>query len=398
MEDRDEAEVVLVNGCTVTARAQRDSRAACYRARRGRLDPWVVLFGCVVRAGHGEGSWRDARTLAVASPEELWPLLETLSPEPSGPSRPQAALALGGPRRGDSRYFLKIQEGCDRGCTYCVVPQARGKPRSVPLEQVLVEARRAAQAGFTDVVLTGTHGALWGRDLVPASSFAALLTGLAAEALPLRYRLGSLEPLEDDQDEVLAALAPGGSLCPHLHIPLQSGSQTILEAMGRPWGRQRFSALCARARHLCGPGLTFGTDLIVGFPGETEALFQETLDFLEASELVFIHTFAFSAREGTKAAAFPGRVPAREVARRSALVRQLAARKLSALQHSLVGQVLEVSVDAEGPPAAGLSDNFLRCRLEAPGPLQRARWVQARVTGVQNGDLVAQVLLGGERG
>ncbi len=391
VDNQDEAELVLVNSCTVTARADRDCRAACYRARRAPGNPWVLLYGCLVRAGRMDLGWMDGRTLPVKDLGDLDALVASLGRQ-EPPQPPTIAQPMPGPRRGESRYFLKIQEGCSQRCSYCVVPDARGIPRSVPLDEILEEAHRACRAGYADLVLTGTHAAHWGRDLVPGSTFSTLLECLMVAGLPARFRLGSLEPLEDDQDQVLAAMVPGGPLCAHLHLPLQSGSQTILEAMGRPWGLERFTAISQRARRLCGPRLSVGTDLIVGFPGETEALFEETLAFLESADLAQIHAFSFSARPGTPAALLQGSISSQELRHRTNLVRSLGARKLKAFQEAMVGQILAVSVVDEGGGDQGLSENFLRCRLEGGGDLRRGSWLMTEAVAVRGGELYCKVL------
>jgi threonylcarbamoyladenosine tRNA methylthiotransferase MtaB len=219
-----------------------------------------------------------------------------------------------------TRAFYKIQDGCSAGCAYCAVPRARGPSRSLELDQVLTGLRSYLGRGLAEVVLCGIHLGRWGWDLAPPLKLAELLHILDGElelnAEIFRLRLSSLEPLEAD-DELLAAFEMYDWLAPHFHLPLQSGSDRVLELMGRPYRRADFRRLTEKLNRAW-PLASIGTDVMAGFPGETEADFQATLELLADLPLSYFHIFPYSPRPGTAAAARPGQVPEHLKRRRTA--------------------------------------------------------------------------------
>jgi threonylcarbamoyladenosine tRNA methylthiotransferase MtaB len=262
-----------------------------------------------------------------------------------------------------SRATLKVQDGCQGGCTYCIVPRLRGRSRSVPPEAVLTELERLSGLGFSEAVLCGVHLGHYGADLSQPTTLAALLEAITQtierRGLSLRVRLSSLEPQE--ALEVVPLMAASPAVCRHLHISLQSGSDSVLARMRRHYlaWRLRGLALAATARI---PGLAVGCDVIAGFPGETAEEHAETLELLSPLPLSYLHVFPYSARPGTAAAAMPEQVAAPEKAKRAAALRLLSARMRKAFYQAQVGgtafAVLQGRDRATRLPK-GLTDNYM---------------------------------------
>ena len=337
-----QADIVVVNACAVTAAAERDGRAAIHRAiREGRT---TLLAGCmaarIARTEGPSGLPDDLRRFpGTRDRAELVAYLRAEVERLAG----HAATRADGPpevRRERARPFVKVQDGCDCDCSYCVVPLVRGPSRSEPTERVLDAVATAARAGAAEVVLTGIDLAAWGRDLAGTPDLAYLLRTVSALGTGLRFRLSSVEP-HGLTDGLLDAMAGLDDVCPHLHLPLQSGSDPVLAAMGRPY---RAKELADRVRHAatCLPGVAVGYDVIVGFPGETEDDFERTRALLEALPLTYLHVFPFSPRPGTVAAAMADDVPRAVKARRGRALRDLSAARRVERAVALVGADVEV--------------------------------------------------------
>jgi threonylcarbamoyladenosine tRNA methylthiotransferase MtaB len=265
-----------------------------------------------------------------------------------------------------TRPYLKVQDGCNSFCTYCIVPHARGRSRSMPPDQVLRHLRRLGAMGYHEVVLTGIHLGAYGLDLQPAGSLFALLETLA-DARPLnRIRLSSIEPHELS-DDLIDLVAASDVFCPHFHLPLQSGDDTILKRMHRPYSRDLYGQRVAHIKDRL-PWAAVGADVLVGFPGEDETAFDQTCQLIEMLPLTYLHVFPFSARPGTPAAAYPAQVPHEVVKRRTARVRAIGADKKQAFLNSALGRKTEVLVETRRDPATGrlkgLTPNYLTVLLE----------------------------------
>jgi threonylcarbamoyladenosine tRNA methylthiotransferase MtaB len=337
---RDAQNVTVVNSCTVTLAADRDTRKAVHRARRQRPGAAVVLMGCYVDAHPGDRLGAD---LVVPN---------------SWKSAPAAPVVLApGERR--SRFVLKVQDGCDNRCTFCIVWQTRGRSISRVLPYVEEQARAAARAGYRELVLTGIDlGAYRG-------GLGALVARLLEAAAPARLRLSSIDPSHVDAD--LCRLLEHPRLCPHLHLPLQSGSDPVLTRMRRRYDVAAFERAVTMARDVR-PDLALTGDLMVAFPGETEADFQRTLEVVERAGFSGLHVFRFSPRPRTAAARYADRVPD-EVARARS-------RRLIALGHELragyesgfVGRPLDVIWDrVSGDRIRGLAENYIQVTAPAAG-------------------------------
>ncbi len=319
------------------------------------------------------------------APGEPRRLVAPFSPTP--PFQPWEVHAV----PGHTRAWLKIQEGCSHQCRYCIVPQVRGPRRSLDPAAVLTAFQDLAGLGYQEVVLTGVDLGQYGLDHAPPVSLAALVRRLAAQALPFRVRLSSLEPMMVTP-ELLDELAAWGNFCPHFHLPLQSGAAPVLAAMGRPYAPEEFRDLVREiTRRFPGPGL--GLDVLVGFPGETDADFEATRSLVAELPVTYLHVFPYSPRPGTPAADLPS-LPGNVVQERARIMRELGQAQKKKFLEAQLGQVREVLV--EGPAAQegwlqGLSDHYLRVTF--PGPLTlRNRRVMVRFTRRQGEVLVGEAV------
>lgn len=384
VEDAAEAEVVVVNTCTVTARTDYKGRQLVRRVIQENPRAIVVVTGCYAEVqaealaripgvdyvhGNAEKIGLAARVAGMekqATPQIL-----------AGNVGEERALEEGAREvhSGTTRAFLKIQDGCDQACTYCIIPRARGPSRSLPLDRVLEKSRALAREGFQEVVLSGIHLGRYGQDLSSRTHLGALLQRLEAEGEVPRVRISSIEPNELT-DGILSLFSGARHLCPHFHLPLQSGDASILRAMGRPYGPEAFAARVHRIREQT-PDAAIGVDVIAGFPGEGSDAFRRTVDLLEALPVSYLHVFPYSPRPGTPAARFTGRVPPEAIRRRAGTLRDLGLRKRLAFYGGSVGAGVEVLVETRRDPHTGMlrgmTRNYLPVHLEGPDTLQGKR-------------------------
>jgi threonylcarbamoyladenosine tRNA methylthiotransferase MtaB len=260
-----------------------------------------------------------------------------------------------------TRAFLKIQDGCNAHCSYCIVPHARGPSRSLPLYQVLGDLKVLKEKGFKEVVLTGIHAGAYGRDLDPPFSLEELLRQLEQEDTSARIRLSSIEPM-DFSPGLISLLSQSKKVCPHLHIPIQSGEDEILKRMNRDYDRSFLSGLIQEL-HQRIPKLAIGADVIVGFPGETEEQFQHTYEWVESLPFSYLHVFPFSKRNGTPASTFPCQVDEKIIKKRAEKMRQLGKQKKQAFYRRFLHEELNVLVEdrreKETGRWKGLSRNYI---------------------------------------
>ncbi|MBN1141451.1 MAG: tRNA (N(6)-L-threonylcarbamoyladenosine(37)-C(2))-methylthiotransferase MtaB [Deltaproteobacteria bacterium] len=359
------AELVVVNTCTVTSATDAQSRNLVRRCRRLNPRCRIVVTGCYAQVRPQVFSDLPGVALVLGN-EEKSSLVEFLAA--GGESRVQVSDIRSGcgglsfnsfPATDRSRAYLQIQNGCDAFCTYCIIPYARGPSRSLPLDQVLVMSEKLAARGFAEVILTGIHIGCYGRDLDPPLSLWDLVRALEQQQLIPRLRLGSIEPQEIPEN-LIAAMARSRIICPHFHIPLQSGDDAVLKRMGRHYGREFFHRLVARI-HALVPDAAIGLDVMAGFPGETEAEFRNSCDLVAALPVSYLHVFPFSRRPGTPAAAMGGQIPAGLIRERAALLRDLGEQKRQEFLRRFVGKRLQVLVEGESGSGLrhGLSGNYL---------------------------------------
>lgn len=356
------ADVIIVNTCAVTAESARKSRQAIRRLQSRHPGALTAVCGCCAQLepeqmktlgadivfGSGEkGKLADAIAAAVPVTEVDDPFLRRIfEPLPSG------ALS------GRTRAMMKIQDGCDNFCTYCVIPYTRGRVRSLPLADCAAEAERLAGEGFREIVVTGIEIASYGKDLPGKPSLADAIETIAAAAPDVRLHLGSLEPTAVT-DAFCRRLAALGDLCAHFHLSLQSGCDSTLARMHRKYNTADFLAVCERLRRYF-PGCSLTADLICGFPGETESDFDASLAFLEKCSFFSVHAFPYSVRPGTPAADMPGQLTREEKQRRVRRAGAVIARLRQAYLESCVGKTLPVLFEST---QEGHSSNYCPVRI-----------------------------------
>jgi threonylcarbamoyladenosine tRNA methylthiotransferase MtaB len=385
-DDVEQADVVVVNSCAVTSRAARDTRRLVAQARRLAPRSLVIVAGCLVEVEDDAllAELGADRIVRNADKARIARMVRELAPAGPGPA-PAALRSM--------RPALKVQEGCTVGCAYCIVPRTRGPERSLPAGEVVRAAARLAGRGAREVVLTGTQLGAWGRDLEPAQGLADLVDRLIGGSVARRVRLSSIEPWGWEPALVRMIAGRRQGLCAHAHVPLQTGSARIHEAMGRPGGPDAWEVVVTALRAGDRPPAV-GTDVLVGYPGEEEADFEATRDLVVASACAYLHVFRFSPRPGTPAAPLVGRPDERVVKRRVALLRELSRQMRQAYLSSLVGARLEVIVermDRQGSGALGTSSEFARVVVEDGREDHVGRLVSARARGVGDERLVARL-------
>lgn len=389
------ADAYIVHSCAVTAKASGQTRQLLRRARRSNPAAAVLVLGCNAQveperfvqeglASHILGSREKFDLLNwLARPAGFdRPLVQVSDSRRYGPLAPLPVSRMLGDR---ARAFLKIQDGCNAFCSYCVVPQSRGRSRSLQAQSVLDEFARLAQAGYREVVLTGIHLGQWGHDLSPREDLSRLLTLLRSSALPdrtncpVRIRLSSLEPREWTPS-LLSVLSTWPRVCPHFHVPLQSGDRDVLQRMGRPYSPDAYEQTI-RDLHRRFPHAAIGADVMVGFPGETERRFQHTFDLIERSPLTYLHVFPFSPRPGTAAAGWSDRITGTELKRRAKTLRELGERKRLAFEHRQCGRWSDVLVESNLDNGCwkGTSENYLPVRIRSETPLPIGEIVRVRL-------------------
>jgi len=466
-----DATIVVLNTCTVTEGADKDARASIRRLQRVNPDCRILVTGCYAQRAPEElaalpgvtwvvGNSHKHQAAEIATSPSLFPAAGSSSASsgfvPLGQlckdqrSGEQAGNVIVGnifahtelmaapvfeAANERTRPNLKVQDGCDNRCSFCVIPYVRGQSRSLPRERVIAEVRTLVEAGYREVVISGINLGRWGRDLVESSQLPAVSSLLSvvgrqslvvgeqqpfssvhssqrAESKPERpttndqrlefliraileqtalekLRISSVEPM-DWSDELIALVAADGRIAKHAHVPMQSGSDAVLRRMHRkyrPW-HYREKILKIRAAM---PTAAIGADVMVGFPGETEEEFDETRRMIEELPFTYLHVFTYSARPGTPAAEQPGQVPVAVARERNRLLRELASRKKAKFMQSLVGTAVEAITlqSGGGEFSEALTDNYLKMKIS--GHHDANRWMDVKVEGVSGEMLQGQV-------
>jgi len=368
-EDWGRSDVVIVNSCALTGRAERDVRKFIRSVHRGNAAARIVVTGCYAERAPGEiavlpgvaavlpQSAKDAladRLLAIGAAHGSAHRASDglsdprLAPDPAPRTEPAVTPPVAAGVLGDgveppfrARGWLKIQDGCDNRCAYCIIPSVRGASRSVPTADVARKVRELAGRGFREVVLAGIHLSSYGEDLEPRASLPVLLARLAEMSGPARLRLSSLDPRKIDR-ALMGQVASDPRICPHFHFSFQHASTRVLEMMGRPVEQGSYEGIL-RDASLLAPDAALGADLLVGFPGETETDLDEMRAFVEQSPLTYAHVFSYSPRPGTPAAK-RRQVPSAVITERAKALRRLAALKDFGFRRRFIGRELEAVV------------------------------------------------------
>ncbi|MDX9870830.1 MAG: tRNA (N(6)-L-threonylcarbamoyladenosine(37)-C(2))-methylthiotransferase MtaB [Clostridia bacterium] len=382
VEFTQEADIYVLNTCTVTHLADRKSRQLIRRCHKLNPDALIAVTGCYAQVAPQEVEKIEGVHLVVGNPgkkrivelvEEARPglLPETLPEEDTFAEIASDTLTE------RARAYLKVQDGCEQYCAYCIIPYARGHLKSRTPDSALNEAGRLIDAGCREIVLTGIHLGLYGRDRGDGLTLEKLLAQLLPLSKDTRWRLSSLEPLELSAG-ILRQMQEYDNFCPHLHLPLQSGHDEILRAMNRPYTTGDYRQAAEKARAAL-PDIALTTDLIVGFPGETEQHFAATLEFIEEMAFSRMHIFKYSPRRGTPAATFPHQVPAGVKEERSRQARLLADKIEAQYAKRFHGKILQVLAEQQDHAGIweGHSENYLQVYFDgntiAKGEIVRVR-------------------------
>jgi threonylcarbamoyladenosine tRNA methylthiotransferase MtaB len=450
-----QAAVVVLNTCTVTAAADQDARAAIRRVQRQNPEAKIVVTGCYAQRAPEEiaalpgvslvvGNSHKHRlaqialggmNLAQPSAPDFFPL-QNLTQNREAENRNSIFVSdifahtelLAAPvfdvttadvttaeaANERTRPNLKVQDGCDNRCSFCVIPYVRGQSRSLELDRIIREVHGLVESGYREVVISGINLGRWGRDLAVSSQRSALsrtslrpatndqrlevlIRAILAETALEKLRISSVEPM-DWSDELIALVAQSARIAKHAHVPMQSGSDTVLRRMHRkyrPWHyREKITKI-----HAAMPDAAIGADVMTGFPGETDAEFETTRRMVEALPFTYLHVFTYSPRPGTPAAAMPNQVPVQVARERNRILRELAEKKKLAFMRSFIGKKIEAITlrcqdiaHAEATTVSAmrfteaLTDNYLKLHLN--GKHEANRWLQARVEDVVDGVLV----------
>jgi threonylcarbamoyladenosine tRNA methylthiotransferase MtaB len=435
-----DAELVVLNTCTVTAAADQDARSAIRRVQRQNPKARIVVTGCYAQRAPDEiaalpgvssvvGNSHKHRLAEIA-------LGETTSQV--GDFVPLTVLARAGERpitndqppifvsdifahteliaapvfdaaNERTRPNLKVQDGCDNRCSFCVIPYVRGQSRSLPLDEIIREVRALVGNGYREVVMSGINLGRWGRDFGPQTSdlsqtaevrsprsevggprFEELIRAILDQTSLEKLRISSVEPM-DWTGELIALVAESPRIAKHAHLPMQSGSDAVLRRMHRKYRPWHYGEKIEKIRAAM-PAAAIGADVMVGFPGETDAEFEQTRSMIDELPFTYLHVFTYSPRPGTPAADMPNQVPVHVARERNRVLRELAAEKKLAFMRSLLGKTVEaitlsvVHRSEHGESTEALTDNYLR--LQLTGCHEANEWLRARIENVVNGALL----------
>ncbi len=380
------AEVYVVNTCTVTERSDQESRRIIRRAKLSNPAGRVAVTGCYAQVSPDELSAMDGVSFVIGNnfkdqlvrivqdtPISEKPLVQVSEIDKSRIMEGASSAAID-----RTRGSLKIQDGCDYKCTYCIIWEARGLSRSLPVADIKLQLKRMLDEGFKEIMLTGINIGQYEHD---GANLADLLSELTQLEGVFRLRLTSLDPMEVS-DQLIAVVADSqGKICPHFHLSAQSAEDYVLKRMGRRHHVADMVRVCETIAKKI-PQASVGSDIIVGFPGETDERFQATYETLKNSYMNYFHVFSYSKRKGTPAATFPDQVPEREKKARAQKLRALSEQKSLAYRKQFVGQTLAVIVEETeaGEPLKGMSENYLKVQIDPNGQaLSPNDWVAVQV-------------------
>src|SRR6202167_6391773 len=436
-----QADLVILNTCSVTNSADQDARAAIRRVQRQNPLAKIIVTGCYaqrapeeiaalpgVSAVIGNSHKHQLAEIALnqkARPDTAFLPVSTLTENrelrtearlfvsdifahtelqaaPVFESADLESVNAGSDESSRTRPNLKVQDGCDNRCSFCIIPSVRGHSRSLPLPQVIREMNALVAAGYREVVISGINLGRWGRDLAPSSrlsvvrenrelGFEDLLQAILSETQLEKLRISSVEPM-DWSDDLIARVASSPRIAKHAHVPLQSGSDAVLRRMHRkyrPWHyREKIEKIRAAM-----PTAAIGADVMAGFPGESDAEFEATRRFIADLPFTYLHVFTYSARPGTPAAAMPDQIPVHVARERNKILRDLATEKKLAFMQSFIGKLLQAITlnvthhNSDGEFTEALTDNYQKLYLKVHH--EPSRWITARVATVQDGVFMA---------
>jgi threonylcarbamoyladenosine tRNA methylthiotransferase MtaB len=431
-----DAEIVVLNTCTVTAGADKDARASIRRLQRVNPDCRILVTGCYAQRAPeelaalpgvtwvvGNSHKHQAAEIATSSSSSGFVPLGQLSKSQSSSRYSDAADVIVGDifahtellaapvfeaANERTRPNLKVQDGCDNRCSFCVIPHVRGQSRSLPMERVLEEVRTLVDAGYREVVISGINLGRWGRDLAGSSQLSAVSSQLKPEAADHRIealilaiiretsleklRISSVEPM-DWSDELIGLVASSPRIAKHAHVPMQSGSDAVLRRMHRKYRPWHYREKILKIREAM-PTAAIGADVMVGFPGETAAEFDETRRMIEDLPFTYLHVFTYSVRPGTPAAEQTNQVPVAVARERNRVLREIASMKKAAFMRSLVASAVEaITLHSGGADfTEALTENYVKMKIS--GHHDANRWMDVKVEGVKGEMLIGEALCG----
>ena len=403
------ADVIVLNTCTVTASADQDVRASIRRIHRKNPDCQILVTGCYAQRAPEEVAALPGVTWVLGNSHKhqvaevaaggLTTTGSGFVPVGALASADHGVVLVGdifahtelmaapvfGAGAERTRPNLKVQDGCDNRCSFCIIPSVRGQSRSLRLDEVLRQMEALVAAGFREVVISGINLGRWGRDFERPMRFAQLVKAIVRCTALEKLRISSVEPM-DWTNELIELVASSPRICKHAHLPLQSGSDKILRRMHRKYRPWHYAEKIRRIRAAM-PSAAIGADVMVGFPGESDADFEETRSLVEKLPFTYLHVFTYSSRPGTRSAAMAEQVPVQVARERNRVLRELAAKKKRAFQESFVGRELEAITLSERDEHSteALTDNYQKLRLA--GQHEANRWVRVQVEGMAEEEL-----------
>ena len=407
-----EAEVVILNTCTVTASADQDARAAIRRIHRENPAAKILVTGCYAQRAPKELSALPGVSLVVGNSHkhELARYVDPLANDGSFVALDQIALnpassvivgdifahteLMAAPvfEAGSlekTRPNLKVQDGCNNRCSFCIIPSVRGRSRSLKLEQVLREVDGLVANGYREIVLSGINLGRWGRELTLRMNFAAMLRAILEHTAIEKIRISSVEPM-DWTNEVIELVASSPRICKHAHVPLQSGSDRILRKMHRRYRPWHYADRIERIRRAM-PDAAIGADVMVGFPGEADDDFEQTRALIEHLPFTYLHVFTYSSRPGTPSAEMAAQVPVHIARERNRVLRKFIAGKKREFMQSFVGREVEAITltHYDGECTEALTDNYLKLRIR--GEHQANQWMRVMVETLENDEMMGSM-------
>lgn len=400
--EEEAADVYVVNTCSVTSIGDRKSRQMVRRIRRAHPDAVIAVAGCYAQlapevfekmgdvdviVGAHNRSHIVEYVEAAMNREKKQPLNEVVDIMKVRDFENMSVDAEGEEK---TRAFIKVQEGCNNFCTFCIIPYARGRLKSRLQKDAVEEIRRLVESGYREVVLTGIHLGNYGKDLHDGTNLATLVAELVKIPHLLRIRLGSVESVELSED-LIRIMQEEPKVCRHLHLPIQSGSDAVLKGMNRHYRLAEFKRLIAELREKV-PGIALTTDLIVGFPGETEENFLETLDTLREIRFSGIHVFPYSRRTGTPAASYPNQISADIKKDRVHRVQELEKGIALEYRKSFLGKQVRVLVEEiKNGYFEGLTDEYIRVFIKG-SDIEKGKMYPVKVTAVMDDGMMGEVM------
>jgi threonylcarbamoyladenosine tRNA methylthiotransferase MtaB len=404
-----EAEVVILNTCTVTASADQDARAAIRRIHRENPAARILVTGCYAQRAPEELSAMPGVSLVIGNSHKH-ELANYAAPSGSAAGfvsldqiglNPESTVIVGdifahtelmaapvfeAGSFEKTRPNLKVQDGCNNRCSFCIIPSVRGRSRSLKLDQVLREVDGLVANGYREIVLSGINLGRWGHELTPRMTFAAMLRAILERTAIEKVRISSVEPM-DWTNEVIELVTSSPRIAKHAHVPLQSGSDRILRKMHRKYRPWHYADRIERVRRAM-PDAAIGADVMVGFPSESDDDFEQTRALIERLPFTYLHVFTYSSRPGTPSADMPEQVPVRVARERNRVLRELAAKKKREFMQSFVGRELDAITltHYDGEYTEALTDNYLK--LHVRGQQTSNQWMRIMVEAVQKDDMM----------